>query len=90
MATAKVTITVDTAQLAEIRALVNAGQAASISGFVQHAIRTALHDAQGWRELLDAALESTGGPLTPSEKAWADSILFPKSRKKRPAKGRAA
>jgi len=45
----------------EIRSLVTAGQAGSVSAFVQHAVGVALHDAAGWREMLDEALQQTGG-----------------------------
>ncbi|MBV9938740.1 MAG: hypothetical protein JO150_09570, partial [Acidobacteriaceae bacterium] len=48
MATAKITITLPQDQLEEIRALIAAGEAASVSGFVQHAVGVALHDAAGW------------------------------------------
>ena len=44
---ALITITIDDAQIEEIRALVAAGQAASVSGFVKHAIGIALFDAAG-------------------------------------------
>ncbi len=47
MATAKVTITVDDAQLTEIRALVAAGEAANVSAFVKHAVSVALSDVAG-------------------------------------------
>ena len=43
MATVKATITLDEEDLKKIRGLVAAGKAASISGFVQHAVTTALH-----------------------------------------------
>ena len=75
MATAKVTITLQEDQLEEVRALVAAGEATSVSGFVQHAVTVALHDAAGWREMLEDALRQTGGPLTKEERAWADAIL---------------
>jgi Arc/MetJ-type ribon-helix-helix transcriptional regulator len=75
MAAAKITITLDNRQLEEVRALVAAGQASSVSGFVQHAVQMALFDATGWREMLRDALERTGGPLTRKERAWADAIL---------------
>jgi hypothetical protein len=42
---------------------------------VQHAVRIALHDAAGWKEMLEDALRQTGGPLTKNERAWADAIL---------------
>lgn len=83
MATSKVTITLDNDQLDEVRRLVAAGQASSVSGFVTHAVRVALHDAAGWREMLDEALRDTGGPLTAEERAWADGVLGVKPRRAR-------
>jgi Arc/MetJ-type ribon-helix-helix transcriptional regulator len=85
MATAKVTITLDEGDLKKIRSLVAARKAASISGFVQHAVTIALHDVAGWGALLAEALEQTGGPLTKNEQAWADGILAgtPARRKRR-------
>jgi Arc/MetJ-type ribon-helix-helix transcriptional regulator len=90
MATTKITITVDDDQLAEIRALVAAGEAASVSGFVKHAVQIALSDAAGWREMLQDALRQTGGPLTEKERAWADTVLTPKRRKNSSRKRKAA
>jgi Arc/MetJ-type ribon-helix-helix transcriptional regulator len=91
MATEKVTITLPEGQVDEIRAIVKAGQASNISAFVKHAVKIALHDAAGWRAMLDDALEQTGGPLTKKERAWADSILMAApTPKKRPRKGKAA
>ena len=82
MATTKITITLDDEQLDEIRRLVQAGTAASVSGFVKHAVGIALHDAAGWKEMLQEALEQTGGPLTNRERAWADALFSPESRKR--------
>jgi Arc/MetJ-type ribon-helix-helix transcriptional regulator len=90
MATQKVTVTLDDDQVQEIRALVAAGQAANVSAFVQHAVGVALHDAEGWKEMLADALRQTGGPLTKTERAWADALLSPGERKRRPRKGKAA
>jgi Arc/MetJ-type ribon-helix-helix transcriptional regulator len=90
MATQKITITLDDDQVKEIRALVAAGQAANVSAFVQHAVRVALHDAAGWKEMLDGALQQTGGPLTKNERAWADAVLSPRERKRGPKKGKVA
>lgn len=90
MATAKLTITLDDRQLEEIRALVAAGQAASISGFVKHAVGVALFDAAGWRELLNDALQQTGGPLTNKERRWADRLLSGPRPNRRSKKPRAA
>lgn len=90
MATTKVTITLQDDQLEEIRALVAAGQAASVSAFVKHAVGIALHDAAGWREMLQDALRQTGGPLTKKERAWADALLSPREPKRASGKGKAA
>jgi Arc/MetJ-type ribon-helix-helix transcriptional regulator len=81
--TTKFTITLDTAQFDEIKRIVAAGQAPSVSGFVKKAIDTALNDAQGWDRMLNEMLEATGGPLTDAERRWADRILG-----HRPAKAR--
>ncbi len=75
MATRKVTVTLDAAQLDRIRKLVDAGSAPSVSGFVQHAVSVALDDVAGWGALLAEALRETGGPLTDDERAWADELL---------------
>ena len=89
MATTKVTITLTCEQLEDIRSLVRSGRAANVSNFIQHAVGVALHDAQGWKEMLESALQETGGPLTAKEKAWADRILTSGIRKKR-SRGREA
>ena len=75
MATRKVTITLDEAQLDRIRSLVQAGTAASVSGFVQHAVAVALDDIAGWGAMLAEALRATGGELSDKERAWADEVL---------------
>jgi Arc/MetJ-type ribon-helix-helix transcriptional regulator len=75
MATTKVTITLEDDQLEEIRKLVSAEQVSNVSAFVKHAVRIALHDAAGWKEMLAEALQATGGPLTKKERAWADRVL---------------
>lgn len=90
MATTKITITLQDDQVEEIRALVAAGQAASVSAFVKHAVGVALFDAAGWREMLEDALRQTGGPLTEKERAWADALLSPEEQKRGPRKGKAA
>ena len=59
MATKKVTITLDAAQLARVRELVEAGKASSVSGFVQHAVGVSLADIAGWGALLAQALQDT-------------------------------
>jgi Arc/MetJ-type ribon-helix-helix transcriptional regulator len=90
MATRKITITLGEDQLQEIRASASPGRAANISGFVQHAVALTLLDAAEWKEMLEEALQQTGGPLTPKERAWADFILCGSKGKARVKKGKAA
>ena len=73
--TQKVTVTLQVEQVESIRTLVDAGQADSVSGFVQHAVALALDDITGWATMLAEALEETGGPMTPEEQDWADDVL---------------
>ncbi len=75
MATRKITITLDETQLDQIRSLVEAGTAPSVSGFVQHAVSVALDDVAGWGAMLAEALRQTGGALSNDERAWADDVL---------------
>lgn len=90
MATTKITITLRDDQVQGIRALVTAGQARSVSAFVKHAVGVALFDAAGWSEMLQDALQQTGGPLTKKERAWADGVLSPGGQKKGSSRGKAA
>jgi Arc/MetJ-type ribon-helix-helix transcriptional regulator len=90
MATTKITVTLPDDQLEEVRALVAAGGAASLSAFVKHAVGVALHDAAGWREMLKDALRQTGGPVTKEERAWADAVLSPQRQKSGSRKRKAA
>ena len=90
MATTKITITLANNQLEEIRALVAAGAAVSVSAFVKHAVGVALSDAAGWREMLEDALQQTGGPLTKKERTRADALLSPHGQKRVSRKGKAA
>lgn len=73
--TQKVTVTLSVATVDQVRRLVAAGQAASVSGFVQHAVGVALDDVAGWGSALSEALAGTGGELSAQERAWADSVL---------------
>ena len=90
MATTKITITLQDDQVEAIRALVAAGRSSNVSAFVQHAVAIALFDAEGWRDVLEEALQQTGGPLTKSERDWADALLSPEPPKRDVKKGKAA
>jgi Arc/MetJ-type ribon-helix-helix transcriptional regulator len=85
MASKKLTITLDEAQVLQIRDLVSTGRAASVSGFVQHAVGVALDDVAGWGAMLARALDDTGGPMSAEERAWADTVLGVPKRRRRPA-----
>jgi len=86
MATTKVTITLDDAQLTSIRELVASGKAEGVSQFVRHAVGVSLADVAGWGTMLALALDQTGGPLTHKERDWADSILSNGRKPKRKRK----
>jgi Arc/MetJ-type ribon-helix-helix transcriptional regulator len=73
--TTKFTITLDKAQFDEIKRIVAAGEAASVSAFVKKAIETALNDTKTWDRMLDEMLEATGGPMTDAERRWADKMV---------------
>lgn len=75
MATQKVTVTLGAEQVESVKALVEAGDATSVSAFVQRAVGAALDDAAAWGRVLADALEQSGGPLTAAEREWADEIL---------------
>ena len=85
MATKKLTITLEADQLERIRALVESGEAPSVSGFVQHAVGVALDDVAGWGAMLANALEATGGEISAEERRWADGALGNTSRHRSPA-----
>jgi Arc/MetJ-type ribon-helix-helix transcriptional regulator len=82
--TTKFTITLDNEQFEEIKRIVAAGEAPSVSAFVKKAIETALDDSRGWDRMLEQMLEETGGPLTDAEREWADDVLgIPKSKRRK-------
>jgi Arc/MetJ-type ribon-helix-helix transcriptional regulator len=83
MASKKITITLDDDQVEQIRNLVKTGRAASVSGFVQHAVGVSLDDVAGWGSMLAQALDESGGPMSADERAWADAALgVPKARRR--------
>ena len=90
MATIKITVTLQEDQVQEIHALVAARRSTSVSAFVQHAVGVALFDEAGWKQMLEDALQQTGGPLTKKERAQADTILSPKKTKQGTRKKKAA
>jgi Arc/MetJ-type ribon-helix-helix transcriptional regulator len=83
MATTKITVTLPNAQLADIRKRVAAQDAPSISGFIQQAVQQSLDNEAEFRAMIDQALGETGGPLKPSERAWARKMLSGRKRARR-------
>ncbi len=83
MAKRKVTVTLDEAQLEQIKRLIETGTAPSVSGFVQHAVSVSLDDIAGWGAVLAEALRATGGSLSGDERAWADELLGTPRRRRR-------
>lgn len=83
MATRKVTVTLNEAQIEQIKRLIETGTAPSVSGFVQHAVSVSLDDIAGWGALLAEALRETGGPLSGDERSWADDLLGTPRRRRR-------
>ena len=88
MATAKITVTLPDLQVEEIRRRVAVGEAPSISGFVQQAVQKSLENETAFRAMVDQALQETGGPLKPKERAWARRMLS--ARKRGSKRGKAA
>jgi Arc/MetJ-type ribon-helix-helix transcriptional regulator len=85
MASKKITITVNDEQVEQIRQLVATGRAASVSGFVQHAVGVALDDVAGWGAMLAQAVDASGGPMSADERAWADTALGVRKSRNRSA-----
>lgn len=75
MDNAKITITLPKKQLEEIRAQVAGGSVPSVSGYVRTAVEKALSGDEEFLRWLDEGFEATGGPPTPAERAWADSVI---------------
>jgi Arc/MetJ-type ribon-helix-helix transcriptional regulator len=73
-------------QLEEIRKRVADRESASVSGFIQQAVRKSLENAAEFREMVAEALKETGGPITPKERTWARRMLSPRKRATRPRK----
>ena len=70
----------------EIRKRVAAQESASVSGFIQQAVQKSLENAAEFRAMVNEALNRTGGPLTPKERAWARRALTQRKRGARPRK----
>ena len=81
MTSAKIAISLPKDQLAQVRAAVKRGEAASLSAYVSKALEEKLDD-DGVMKMLDEMLEKTGGPLTEAEERWVDEALGLKPKRK--------
>jgi hypothetical protein len=74
MTAKKIAITVPEKTLAGARRAVKSGNAKSLSAYISRAIeqKTMSDDLDAWLEEWET---ETGGPLTTSEKAWADAAF---------------
>jgi Arc/MetJ-type ribon-helix-helix transcriptional regulator len=86
IATTKITITLPDSQLNQIRKRVAAHESPSVSGFIQQAVQKSLDNAAAFRAMVKEALEATGGPLKPKERAWARRMLSARKRRTNPRK----
>jgi Arc/MetJ-type ribon-helix-helix transcriptional regulator len=74
MTTGKIAVSLPSDLLADVRRLVRAGHAPSVSAYVAAALAEKVrHD--DLRGLLDELLERSGGPLTDKERAAIDAEL---------------
>ena len=74
MTVAKVTVSLPEDLVRRARNAVERGEAASLSAYVASAVAARL-DEHDLDDLLDAALASTGGPITADEQRWLDGLF---------------
>lgn len=70
----KVAVTLDPNLVRAARQAVAQGRAASVSGYVEEALR-ARAESDDLASMLEEMLVETGGPPTAEERAWADRVL---------------
>ena len=72
---AKIAVTIDADVLARVKSAVEAGEARSVSAYVEHAVASQLAAEASFDTMLAEMLESTGGPPTDEERAEARRLL---------------
>ncbi len=72
---AKTTITIDEDVLDQVRALVAAGSASSVSAYIEHAVRAQLTAETEFDSVIEEILAATGGPATTAERSGARALL---------------
>jgi hypothetical protein len=72
---AKIAITLRPDVLEQVRVRVSAGQASSVSAFIEHAVLGQLAAEADFDEVINEMLAATGGPPTKAERAAARRLL---------------
>ena len=72
---AKIAVTIDADVLARVKSAVEAGEARSVSAYVEHAVASQLAAETSFDAMLAEMLEATGGPPTDEERAEARRLL---------------
>jgi Arc/MetJ-type ribon-helix-helix transcriptional regulator len=78
----KIAISLPLRAAEHVRRAVKRGEAPSVSAYITSAIEERAKQSS-LRDMIDEALEATGGPMTPEEHAWVEYVMGP-----RPWKGR--
>ena len=71
----KVTITIDREILAGVRTTVDKGKAASVSGYIAHAVAAQLDTETSFDATIAEMLANSGGPPSDEERAAAQHLL---------------
>jgi Arc/MetJ-type ribon-helix-helix transcriptional regulator len=71
----KVAITLRPELVEQVRTRVAAGQARSVSAFIEHAVRGQLAAEADFDEMITEMLAATGGPASAKERAAARRLL---------------
>lgn len=82
MTVAKIAISLPEPLVAHVREEVRRGRAASVSAYVASAVAKQA-ESDDLAAMLDEMLAASGGPMTRTERAWADGALGLKRKRKR-------
>src|SRR5207302_11330149 len=80
MATTKITITLPDRQLAEIRKRVAAQESASVTGYIQQAVKNSLEKSAAIRVLPGASLQAYGEQVWPAQRERVSRLLATRQR----------
>ena len=82
MTALKIAVSLPEPLVAHVRKQVKRGRAASVSAYVAEALAQKA-ESDDLAAMLEEQLAATGGPITRSERAWADRALGIKPKRKR-------